>query len=735
MKNITFITTFSISLFLSFPPIVTAESPTGIFNPSNNHTYTFFNTPLDWGSAQSACGQLGGYLATITSQEENDWITTNIIAAVNSSVWVGGTDEGHEGTWTWVTGEIWDYKNWNPGEPNNLGGNENYLEIASARLPNGIWNDGQGYYSLPYLCESDSLNQIYSNDFSAGADSRWSDPRTATANGESFLGASAYGFGAGSNTLTLTNLPPHTSVTVTFDLYLIQSWDGNGQDGGGPDNWQLTADGNTLLLTNFANWVGSNTQAYPNQLPPYGPGGSFLPRTRAFENGHLGFGTGSSGDSTYRLTYTFAHTAATLALTFTGQENQSPGDEGWGLDNVRVSIPNHKLIITKSGTGNGTVTSAPAGINCGVDCSEDFAPGAKVTLTAKAATGSTFAGWSGVDNCPGTGTCTVTMNAGATVTATFHPIIYSLIVLKTGAGTVTSNPAGISCGSDCNENFSPGAPAFTLTATPATGSIFAGWNGGGCSGTGTCVVTTTSSKTIKAPFKSTDFIITAVTLNPAAGLSANSAFSAVVTIKNQGTIAGDGGQLTVWADKTAVPACGTSGGQSAAVGALAAGASKTLTITGLTPGTRGIKSLRAFVDSSCAITESSETNNQFTKQYRVMDFPDFVVTNVMLNPVSPTHNGTFKATVTVKNQGSLSAEAGFLDVWTNQPTTQGCGALGNKYLDIGILAAGAAKTVTVSLPAGVAGEKTLRIFVDSWCETSESGNEGNNQLVKTYTVQ
>src|SRR5262249_10610824 len=75
------------------------------------------------------------------------------------------------------------------------------------------------------------------------------------------------------------------------------------------------------------------------------------------------------------------------------------------------------LSITKAGSG--TVTSGPAGINCGVSCSSLFPSGATITLTATAASGSSFtAGWSGA-GCSGTGTCMVTMNDDKSVTATF----------------------------------------------------------------------------------------------------------------------------------------------------------------------------------------------------------------------------------------------------------------------------------------------------------------------------
>ncbi len=179
--------------------------------------------------------------------------------------------------------------------------------------------------------------QIYFNDFSTGAGLEWSNPTTTISNGEQFLGSSAYGFGKGTDKLTLHGIPSHNSITVNFDLYIIRSWDGNGPEGGGPDNWQLTADGDNLLYTNFANYTGRNTQSYPNQLPPFGSRGSFKPRTGAYKNGHLGFGTGSWGDATYRLSFMFPHTAPNLILGFTSFQNQRSPDEGWGLDNVCVT--------------------------------------------------------------------------------------------------------------------------------------------------------------------------------------------------------------------------------------------------------------------------------------------------------------------------------------------------------------------------------------------------------------
>src|SRR4029434_8488772 len=81
----------------------------------------------------------------------------------------------------------------------------------------------------------------------------------------------------------------------------------------------------------------------------------------------------------------------------------------------------YTLTVAKSGTGVGDVTAT--GINCGTDCSELYASGTYVTLTAIPAGGSSFAGWSGTgwsgSGCPGTADCTMTISSNTTVMAMF----------------------------------------------------------------------------------------------------------------------------------------------------------------------------------------------------------------------------------------------------------------------------------------------------------------------------
>ncbi len=98
------------------------------------------------------------------------------------------------------------------------------------------------------------------------------------------------------------------------------------------------------------------------------------------------------------------------------------------------------LMVSKSGTGSGTVSSSPAGINCGSDCSETLADGTSVTLTASPAGGSSFTAWSGA-GCSGTSTCTVVMSEARAVTAQFTKKPSNLFPtpkLKAGASSLVS---------------------------------------------------------------------------------------------------------------------------------------------------------------------------------------------------------------------------------------------------------------------------------------------------------
>ena len=106
----------------------------------------------------------------------------------------------------------------------------------------------------------------------------------------------------------------------------------------------------------------------------------------------------------------------TTTITWTRDNNSSEPESSEGIvQAVTATPPPSVLTITK--TGNGTVTSTPANINCGTTCTATITNLTTITLTATPAADSTFSGWSG--DCTGTSTCTVEMTDARNVTATF----------------------------------------------------------------------------------------------------------------------------------------------------------------------------------------------------------------------------------------------------------------------------------------------------------------------------
>ena len=214
-------------------------------------------------------------------------------------------------------------------------------------------------------------------------------------------------------------------------------------------------------------------------------------------------------DGTFQAPQAFGagtNPASVAVGDFNGDRRPDLAVANFNSNNVSVLINNtalarNTLTVTKAGTGSGTVTSDPAGINCGATCSAAFDSGTVVTLTATPATGSTFTGWSGCDAASGT-TCTVSMSAARSVTATFTRQTFTLTVNKTGiisSGTVTSDPAGINCGATCSAAYNSGT-VVTLTATPGFLSVFSGWSGCDTVSGTTCTVTMSAARSVTANF-------------------------------------------------------------------------------------------------------------------------------------------------------------------------------------------------------------------------------------------
>jgi hypothetical protein len=128
------------------------------------------------------------------------------------------------------------------------------------------------------------------------------------------------------------------------------------------------------------------------------------------------------------------------------------------------------LNVTLGGTGSGSVSSTPAGISCPGTCSARYAGGTVVTLTATAASGASFTGWSGA--CTGTGSCSVTMSAAKSVTATFNLVGGSpLVTLSPASLTFAGQVLGTTSAAKTVTLTNSGTGALTIISLTASGDF------------------------------------------------------------------------------------------------------------------------------------------------------------------------------------------------------------------------------------------------------------------------
>jgi hypothetical protein len=112
---------------------------------------------LEWHQAKAACEALGGHLATITSKEEQAFITK---LADGRYLFLGATDEKVEGTYVWVTGEPFTFTDWMEGQPNNYGDAENWLATYDGGQWVDVANEGSAFW-MPtgYICEWEGVKE------------------------------------------------------------------------------------------------------------------------------------------------------------------------------------------------------------------------------------------------------------------------------------------------------------------------------------------------------------------------------------------------------------------------------------------------------------------------------------------------------------------------------------------------------------------------------------------------
>jgi len=201
---------------------------------------------------------------------------------------------------------------------------------------------------------------------------------------------------------------------------------------------------------------------------------------------------------------------------FTASECEVEMTAGKTVKAKFAAVSQANLEVELIGSGTGELTSSPPGIACSSGtCTEHFdteGPESTVTLTATPGLTSAFGGWSEIKGKPGTCTgstspCEVTTGESIKLKAKFNAIPQQQLTVATeGPGAVSgSAPPGfttIECGSTCEAGYNEGAEII-LTATPGPDNHLREWQGGGCSGAGTCHLTMSAGKTVKAVFTPT----------------------------------------------------------------------------------------------------------------------------------------------------------------------------------------------------------------------------------------
>ena len=185
---------------------------------------------------------------------------------------------------------------------------------------------------------------VYNNDFESGNIANIDNAILGQFNGSVVLGQYNSNANAGNFKLTLNSLPKHDLITISFDLYIHDSWDGNKTAPDGPDIWQLLVDGKTYINATFSNDIcAAGNFCSPQSYPFNYPNNYNNPKKGAYKINLPGACslTGSNTTTQYKITKTFTHTSSTLVLQCLDKLVQSNApnqkcDESWSVDNINI---------------------------------------------------------------------------------------------------------------------------------------------------------------------------------------------------------------------------------------------------------------------------------------------------------------------------------------------------------------------------------------------------------------
>ncbi|HOV49718.1 MAG TPA: InlB B-repeat-containing protein [Candidatus Cryosericum sp.] len=295
---------------------------------------------------------------------------------------------------------------------------------------------------------------------------------------------------------SLSSYPSGTVVTLTAVAatgYAFSSW--SGDVGGSVNPVTITMDADKTVTATFATVPTYTLTVAPSEhgtvtrspdQTAYNAGSVVTVRAAAAQGYAFGGWSGDLSGSANPTTITMTKDK-NIAATFT-------------------ALPSYTLTTTVSPGSGGTVSRSPAG--------SSYLSGTTVTLTASAAAGYTFTGWSG-DLTGSANPATLVMNGDKAVTAVFaaDTSMFALTVNITGSGTVARSP---------DQSSYLSGTSVTLVATPANGYVFSGWTGDLTGATNPATITMTRNKVVGAVFSAIPAYLLTLTVSPLGGGSITS---------------------------------------------------------------------------------------------------------------------------------------------------------------------------------------------------------------------
>jgi hypothetical protein len=289
------------------------------------------------------------------------------------------------------------------------------------------------------------------------------------------------------------------------------------------------------------------------------------------------------------------------------------------------------------------------------------------------------------------------------------PSTFTISVVRAGSGTgtVTSTPAGITCGTDCSQAYEVGTPV-TLKATVPAGSRFAGWSGGCTSAATTCTVTLSANLSVTATFTAmspADLVVTAIADPPPTAATPGGRFGVHDTVSNAGEVTALTSRVSYFLSTTGSATGGMALTGTRSVPSLVSGrqssGSATVTIPASTPS--GTYVLVGCADTANSTPETAEGNNCHASAGHIaIARPDLHVATLSAPPPSAARGKKFGVTDTTRNEGLVPAPATVTRYYLSTSSTWSASALaltGSRSVPTLGPGAGSTGSLQVTVPA------------------------------------